>query len=129
MLQEKLNRILGEIKSGAVMLTCGKHLYVAARKMRHGHVVAIPPNPDGPSRGCPLCWEAYYVTDLCLTLPAKRQERLDELDSVIHHLVEFVKQGKFDFVPDINPTIRYHKDAADDITGEDTRVVLTDLET
>lgn len=68
------------------------------------------------------------MTDLCLTLPQKRQERLDELDEVVHHLVEYVKKGRWDFVPDINPTIRYHKDAADDITGKDTRVVLTDLE-
>jgi hypothetical protein len=124
----KLERTLDEIRSGSVLLTCGKHRYVAARKTKNGGLVALPPNPDGPSRGCKFCWECYYVTDLCLTLPGRRQERLEELDEVIHHLVEFVAKGKFDFVPDINPTIKYHRDAADDITGEDRHVIITDSE-
>lgn len=128
MLPSKLEMILDEIKGGSVILTCGKHAYVAARRNKAGHQVVIPPNPDGPSKGCKDCWECYFVTDLCLTLPAKRQERLDELDEVIHHAVEFAQTGRFDFVPDLNPTIRYHKDAADDITGQDTRVILTDIE-
>lgn len=124
----KLEQTLGEIQSGSVILTCGKHRYVAARKNKGGHTVAIPPNPDGPGKGCRMCWEAYYVTELCLTSPGMRQERLDELEEVIHHVVEYVRKGKFDFVPDVNPTIRYHKDAADDDTGEDKRLIITDLE-
>ena len=124
----KLEQILSEVKSGAVLLTCGRHRYVAARKTRNGGLVAIPPNPDGPSKGCKYCHECYYVTDLCLTPPGKRQERLDELDEVIHHLVEMVQKNKFDFVPDLNPTVRYYKDAADDETGQDKKVILTDIE-
>jgi hypothetical protein len=124
----QLEHTLSEIRSGSVLLTCGKHQYMAARKTKNGALVVIPPNPDSPSRGCKFCWEAYYVTDLCLTAPGKRQERLDELEEVIHHLVESIRSGKFDFVPDVNPTVQYHRDAADDITGEDTRVILTDLE-
>lgn len=124
----RLEQILNEIKSGSVILTCGKHRYVAARKLRSGHTVVIPPNPDGPSKGCKLCWEVYYVSDHCLTPPGKRQERLEELDEVTHHLIEYIKKGKFDFVPDINPTIRYYKDAADDETGEDKQLIITDLE-
>jgi len=124
----KLEQILDEVKSGSVLLTCGKHRYVATRRTKNGATVVMPPNPDGPSKGCKMCWEAYYVSDLCLTLPNKRQERLEELDEVIHHLVEYVQQGRFDFVPDLNPTIQYHRDAADDDTGQDKRVLLTDLE-
>ena len=47
---------------------------------------------------------------------------------VIHHLVEMVQKNKFDFVPDLNPTVRYYKDAADDETGQDKKVILTDIE-
>jgi hypothetical protein len=123
-----LQQTLAEIKSGAVLLTCEKHQYVAARKSKNGGLVVIPPNPDSQSKGCKDCWRCYYYTDYALTLPNKRLERLDELDEVIHHLVEYQKKGKWDFVPDLNPTIQYHKDAADDVTGEDTRVVITDAE-
>ena len=122
------NTVLEEIASEKRILICGKHNYVAARRTKNGGLVAIPPNPDGNSKGCKLCWECYYTTDLALTPPAKRQERLDELEEVIHHAIEFERAGKFDFVPDTNPTIKYHRDAADDETGEDKKVIITDSE-
>lgn len=68
------------------------------------------------------------MTDLALTPPSKRQERLDELEEVIHHAIEFEETGRFDFVPDLNPTVEYHRDAADDATGQDKRVIITDIE-
>jgi len=117
------NTVLEEAASGRLVLVCGKHNYTAARKRKNA-TVAIPPTPNG----CKLCWEVYYLTDLALTPPAKRQERLDELEEVIHHAIEFEQKGQFDFVPDVNPTIRYHKDAADDITGQDKHVIITDSE-
>ena len=41
----------------------------------------FPPEPNG----CANCWEVYFVTDIALTPPSKRQERIDELEEVIHH--------------------------------------------
>jgi hypothetical protein len=118
-----LTSILAENDSERTQLVCGRHNYTPLKKRSNG-TVAIPPN----TRGCKECWFAYYAADLALTPPNKRQERLDELEEVIHHAVEFERTGRFDFVPDVNPTIRYHKDAADDLTGEDKKVIITDTE-
>lgn len=38
---------------------------------------------------------AYYTWDLATTPPSKRQERLEELEVVIHHMVEYEQKGKF----------------------------------
>lgn len=82
--------ILDEIGSDQVHLICGRHQYTAARKRANG-TVAIPPN----TRGCKDCWKVYYITDMALTEPSKRQERLDELEQVIHHAIEFEQKGQF----------------------------------
>jgi hypothetical protein len=112
--------VLGEIASEKVLLVCGRHNYTAARKRVNG-TVCIPPN----TRGCKECWKVYYFTDLALTMPAKRQERLDELEEVIHHAIEFEKSGKFgkdfDLYEPGDPRfgVEVEKDAADDNTGQD----------
>lgn len=114
------NTVLEEIASEKVTLICGRHNYVASRR-RGNHIVAIPPQPNG----CKQCWMNYYTTDLALTPPSKRQERLDELESVIHHAIEFERTGKFgkDFElyepNDKRFTVAVQKDAADDETGQD----------
>lgn len=76
------------------------------------------------SSGCKECWLAYYIYDIASTPPSLRKERLDELESVIRHTAEYAAKGKWDFVPDMNPTIDYHKDAADD-QGND-KILTTD---
>jgi hypothetical protein len=112
--------VLDEINSGRVTLVCSKHNYVAARKRANG-TVAVPPVPNG----CKQCWENFYVTDLALTPPNKRQERLDELEQVIHHAVEYEKRGQFgrdfDLFEPGDERFRVHvqRDAADDETGQD----------
>lgn len=113
--------ILGEVESEKVVLICGKHQYVASKKKANG-IVVVPPN----TRGCPECWKVYYVTDLAMTPPNKRQERLDELEEVIRRAVEYERTGKFgddfelfDPKEDSRFQVQYDKDAADDETGED----------
>ncbi len=116
MTNPNISKILEEVASEKVTLICGKHNYVAARRKAHG-IVAIPPTPNG----CKLCWENYYITDLALTPPNKRQERLDELESVIRHAVEFEKTGKFGkdfelYEPKVDSRfeVQYDKDAEPD---------------
>jgi len=111
--------ILSEIRSEKFIPTCGKHGYVASRK-KNGKIRIIPPEPNG----CKDCWFAYYLTDHALTPPEKRQERLDELEEVIHHTVEFAQKGKFSDMELYEPgdprfVIEHALDAADDDTGED----------
>lgn len=125
----EVSRIVDEIASDKVTLICGKHNYVAARRRANG-VVAVPPEP----RGCAECQQVYFVTDYALTPPGKRQERLDELEEVIHRTVEYEEKGQFgaDFElyepNDPRFGVQFHEDAADDDTGEDKKVILTDLE-
>jgi hypothetical protein len=112
--------VLGEIASDQVVLICGRHNYTAARKKVHG-TVCVPPE----TRGCKECWNVYYVTDLALTPPSKRQERLDELEAVIRHAIEYEQKGSFgkDFdlyePSDKRFEVAVEKDAADDATGQD----------
>lgn len=82
--------MLDEVASERVTLICGKHNYTPTKKRAHA-TLAIPPN----TRGCKECWMAYYVADLALTPPSKRQERLDELEEVIHHAIEYERTGQF----------------------------------
>lgn len=118
-----LKDVLGEIASDKVQLICGYHNYIATRKRVNG-TVCVPPE----TRGCAQCWKVYYVSDLALTPPSKRLERLDELEEVIRHAVEFERTGKFgkdfDLYTPGDPRfgVEVEKDAADDETGED-RVV------
>jgi hypothetical protein len=83
-------RIFQELESEAVLLTCEKHRYVAARR-NSGRTVVIPPE----SRGCANCWKVFFITDLALTPPSKRAERLDELEEVIHHAIDYERKGTF----------------------------------
>jgi hypothetical protein len=112
--------VLDEINSGKLTLVCGRHNYTAARKRANG-TFAIPPE----ARGCVQCWRVYYFTQHALTAPNKRQEALDELESVVHHAVEYEQKGSFGkdfqlFEPtDERFAVTIQKDAADDDTGED----------
>lgn len=116
--------VMGEIASDKVALICGKHNYVASKKRANG-TVAIPPN----TKGCSQCWKVYYITDLAMTPPGKRQERLDELEEVIHRAIEYEQKGKFgdDFElydpKDSRFQVGFAKDAADDETGEDKIII------
>jgi hypothetical protein len=107
--------VLAEIRSQKLTLMCGKHRYTAAR-VKNGKIRVIPPEPNG----CKECWEVYYITDFALTPPEKRPERLDELEEVIHHTVEYEQKGKFgkDFTlyepGDPRFQVRVEKDAEPD---------------
>lgn len=109
------NTILDELASDKITLICSKHNYVPTKKRAVGSV-AIPPN----TRGCKDCWFAYYVADMALTPPSKRQERLDELESVIKHAIEYEQKGQFGkdlelFEPtDERFRVEFEKDGAPD---------------
>jgi hypothetical protein len=80
--QHELGKLLSEKDSERVDLRCGRHNYLASK---------VPPE----TRGCHDCWMAYYVWDIATTPPHLRQERLDELESIIHHCVEYEQKGQF----------------------------------
>lgn len=121
---QELAKIIDEIRGDKVVLICGKHNYVASRRRANG-IVIVPPEP----RGCAECQQVYFVTDYAFTTPSQRQERLDELEEVIHHTIEYEQKGHFgeDFQlynpQDSRFRVSIEKDAADDETGEDKIII------
>jgi hypothetical protein len=91
-LQAQLDDVLDPEK---VQVYCKDHMYFG-------------PSPNNkklkPHLGCQKCWFVYYLHDLATTPPDKRYERLQELSQVVHHVVEAVETGTFDFTPFERPT-------------------------
>jgi hypothetical protein len=79
------------------VLVCKRHNYVAG-------------GPKFPVEGCSDCWYAFFFHHLAKMPPDMRREKLEELKAVIHHTVESVERGEFDFEPDPRPIIHYEKD-------------------
>jgi len=103
--QPQIDKILAENDSERVQLLCPKHNYVGSK---------LPPS----THGCKFCWQAYYTFDLASTPPHMRQSRLDELEHVIRSVVGMVETGKFDFVPDSRPEVKFTQDGFNDETGK-----------
>lgn len=105
--EHDVKAVLAENESERTNIICSKHNYAGNK---------IPPN----TRGCKHCWLAYYIWDLATTPPSKRQERLEELETVVHHAVEYEKKGTFgkDFElyepGDERFRVDYEKDALED---------------
>jgi hypothetical protein len=70
-----------------VNLKCGRHLYFG-------------PNPEKPELkpvlGCVDCWKVFYIYELANTPADKRREKLEELEDVLHNVVEMVEKGTWD---------------------------------
>lgn len=73
-----------------VDLYCGLHHY-------HGPVKEQPEIKPAP--GCQRCWFVFYFHDIVSSAPHERARRLDELDEIIHKMVEEINVGTFDFKP------------------------------
>jgi len=73
-----------------VQLKCGKHLYWGPVKDK----------PEvTPMLGCSDCWRVFYVYELATTPPDERRQKLEEIEEVMHHMVEMVEAGTWDFKP------------------------------
>ena len=85
----------------------------------HGYI-------GGPSRspypGCKSCWMAYFVGIMAKTPPHKREQKLQELETIVHKLAEDVERGKADFTLFEHPHINIERDVADsDIQKEKSK--------
>lgn len=75
-------------------LVCGKHNFVAGSKHQKPHM------------GCPDCIKVTFI-HLIATRQGDVKENLDQLEAIIHGLVELDQEGKMDFEmqrPDIQIT-------------------------
>lgn len=83
-----------------VSLYCSQHLYFGPGKDKQIR----------PTSGCAKCWQVYFLLDYANTPPDKRNQRVAELEEVIHHLVESVEQGTFDYKPLQKAEFEYTKE-------------------
>lgn len=83
-------KVLEDLLSGQTYLVCEKHTYFGK----------IPPLVTG----CPSCWKVYYMVQLSQVPKDQQLERLEMLESSVHHAVELERQGllDFQFSPSIN---------------------------
>ena len=76
-------------------VACERHMYMGAGE---------------PTRGCADCWFVYYMHLLAKTPPHMRQQRLVELQGIVHRAAELDSKGKFDFQPFPYPIIKTSKE-------------------
>lgn len=84
---DKTDMLMEVLDPNKVTLRCGRHEYF-------GPVKGFPEKQ--PAVGCPDCWRVFYVHELASTPPDKRNEKLSELEEVLHNVVELVEKGKWD---------------------------------
>lgn len=105
MTKEQAEKFLAEyFDPNKVTLYCAKHMYFG-------------PGGDkkiAPVSGCAKCWEVYFWHDIATCPPDSRLQRLEELTEVVHHMVESVEKGTFDFEPYLHPVIEIEKDGLPD---------------
>lgn len=73
-----------------ISIFCGVHQYYGPSKTN---------KKIAPFKGCSRCWLVYYIHDMATTPPHLREQRLAELEEVIHHATELADKGQFDFEP------------------------------
>lgn len=86
--QEKL--VAEAFDGQRVQFWCAKHNYFGPVKGKPEVV---------PGLSCPNCWKIFYIYEMMSTPPDKRREKLEEIEEVLHHVVESVEAGQWDFKP------------------------------
>lgn len=76
-------KVLEDLLSGQTYLVCEKHTYF-------GKVPPLVP-------GCKKCWLTYYMVQIAQVPRELQLERLEMLESSVHHAVECENQGLLDF--------------------------------
>ena len=97
--RERTDILRDVLDPSKILLTCGKHAYVAGEK---------PPEP----RGCRMCWQAYWVHKIATTPPHLREERLEQAFRAVYDAVKMHERGEFDFEAFPNAGIEVQKDGS-----------------
>lgn len=67
---------------------------------KHNYIGPIKGKPEvKPTLGCPDCWKIFYIHEMATTPPAERQKKLEEIEEVLHNIVQMVEKGTWDFEP------------------------------
>jgi hypothetical protein len=96
-----------------VILICGKHGYAAG-------------GSKPPTYGCKQCWQAYLVHQYAKCPPAQREQKLEELETIIRHLAEDCQRGEMNFQLHDSPELKYEKDVPDDVIEAEKHKSITE---
>lgn len=109
----QLEHFCSEVLDGqSVTLTCGEHGYVGGKQYP-------------PTARCKRCWLVYFVTLYARTPPHKRQEALEHLEQVTHHLAEDLEHNDKAFQLVGTPEFSIEKNVSDeDIEKEKTKTLI-----
>lgn len=98
---EQRDKMLKELNSPTVHLCCEDHGFYP------GKVTSLPMQFN-----CKYCTLAQFYYEFAKTPPHMRQQRLDELESLVHHMVEDLERGNFDISVFDHPQVTIEKDAS-----------------
>lgn len=103
-------KLFEEKQGQKVLLCCDDHGYYPGSRM------SLP-----QKMGCPSCEKALLWYELCQVKPEKRGEVLDQLEQLVHHMVEDFERGKFDIQTFARPKITTEK-----VDDDKPNIILTD---
>lgn len=96
--EKQTNDYLAEaLDSQKVNLYCKQHAYFGPSKTHEAK----------PHRGCQQCWMVFYVHDIASAPPHQRAQKLEELEEVLHKVVELVDAGKWDVTINPHATVEF----------------------
>lgn len=67
-----------------------------------------------PCFSCKQCMMVNFVGLLCNTPPSQREERVDQLEAMVHHMVEAAKRGDLSWQKYFHPQVEIEKDGLKD---------------
>jgi hypothetical protein len=82
---KKMLKLLAETNSERILICCDDHGYYPDSKLSRG-----------PALGCKYCVMAELYYEFSKVPPEKRQERSEQLEQLVYHMVEEVESGKWD---------------------------------
>ncbi len=65
------------------------------------------------THGCKECWMTFLFTQQAMLPKERKAENLDNLEEVMHHVVEAVERGEWDFKPTLKTDFSVEKDVSD----------------
>lgn len=92
------NELLSEVfNEKRVTLYCPKHMYFGPVKGKE----------TKPGADCPDCWKIFYIHEMATTPRSERDAKLNEIEEIMHQMVEMIDKGSWDFKPYDHPVVEF----------------------
>jgi len=94
--QEQRQMVAEAFDPTRVTLYCAPHSYFGPIKNRPEII---------PAEGCVDCLKIFWIHELSACPPDKREQKLSEIEEVMHKVVELVEKGQWDLALYPHPKI------------------------